>query len=227
MHPRVLLRTSLLAALSGSACLLDPDIIGATITTTTTTTATITASDTGANDPTTGANDPTTGALDPTTGALDPTTADDGADTTSEPLPEGAYGAPCELAGMQFPFLDTEVTLQPACDDGICALVQDDLQVCQIDEHCQQNDPASACNAATFCELSPAFVAENSRCTRTCESVEDCPAMAGCETGVTCSVLTLAGDLCCQKMCACLDHLIPVLQAANQSTCDDDPGVCQ
>lgn len=195
------LRVSLLAALWGAACVLDPEFIGATLTTT----ATITASETGATVPTTG---------------------DEGASATSSAPSEGAYGVPCELVGVELALLDTWVTLQPACDDGICALVQDELRVCQTDEQCTQDDPGSACSFGTFCELSPAFIAANSRCTRTCEVVDDCPAMQGCKAGVTCSVLTLSGDLCCQKMCVCLDHLNPVLQAANQTTCNNEPEPC-
>ncbi len=210
MHalPRIL-PIPLIAALSG--CVLDPEVIGATLPT---------AAPDGPGD--VGDASATNAGSDGETGTTDPTTGEDGVSDTSAAPEPGAYGGSCELAGLMYPPLDTDVTPQPACEGGICSLVQDDLKVCQTDEQC----PDSVCSGNTFCELSPAFIAANSRCTRTCESVDDCPPMFGCQTGVTCTVLTISGDLCCVKMCACRDHISGILQAANQSTCVSEPEVC-
>lgn len=203
------LRPLLLVVALTPACVLTPDLIGETLT--------------GLAG---GDHDDHTTAYGETG-----TTGDEhGASETSlDPAPD-SYGAACELAGVGPDIQRTEVVPQPACDGGICLLVSDDAPLaCEPgdDASCELAEgPGSVCGANGLCGLTPAFVEANARCTETCEVDTDCPPIPGCMTGTTCTTVTLIGELCCQKVCACNDHIFPAQVEDMQATCDADPELC-
>lgn len=213
---RALSRSSLLAvALAGPACLLPPELVGTTITTTTSTSDELTGAGSSAGTTTSAEGLTSTSGLEPSTS------------TTSAVPPSGAYGSFCELVGVGPDLQITAILLQPACDGGICLIVSDAGPfVCDGDPDCMEEAEGSVCGQNGLCNLSPAFIEANARCTQACGVDGDCPAIPGCQTGVTCATITLIGELCCQKVCACNDHLNPAQADDAETICDDDPGLC-
>lgn len=201
--PRIITRSLLLTvALLTPGCLQPPEVIGATIT----------ATDSGGAGSTTtgdGQGASTTTAPDTTTGA-----------------PSGAYGSACDLVGFPPVINYTAISPQPSCDGGICLLVIDEEYQCETDLECQMNvDPASSCDG-NICDVSAAVLAEDTRCTQTCETVEDCPPIPGCMTGLICSSFLVSDELCCQKVCGCKDSLFLSGVMSLQTICDEEPDFC-
>lgn len=193
-----LLRRALLLASSllAPACVLTPEVIGDTLT--------------GASTGETGVG------------------ATDGVGTTSAGPESGAYGSPCALVGAPKDLQITAISLQPACDAGICLLVNDrGPWVCEEDASCAVDEgPGSVCGENGFCNMTPSFVEENTRCTATCEVDTDCPELPGCVAGPACATITNIGELCCAKVCACQDHLNPAQTATAEANCVADPEFC-
>lgn len=211
--PHPMLRWSLLAvALAGPGCLLPPEIVGSTITT----------SAGGETDKLPGSSASATlpgEGLTSTSGSEPSTSATTG--------PAGAaYGSACELVGLGPDIQFTSISPQPSCEDGICLLVYDQSRPgCASDLQCTDEDDGP-CADNGVCNLSPAFLEANARCTRTCESVADCPPIPGCQTGLTCGTMTVLGELCCQRVCACNDLLEPAAPASLDMLCALDPEQC-
>lgn len=210
---RVIIRSLLLAVvLAGTACLLAPEYVGATITT-------------GGS-----------GKSDDTLGDSDPTSLDSGMSVTTDGVVSSTsmdpaltpYGSSCELVGLGADIVFTAITLQPLCEGGICLLVNDmpPLQ-CEEDSECAEQTEGSVCEQHGFCALPPAFVEANSRCTQTCVTAEDCPEIPGCTTGVSCTVFINIGDLCCQRVCGCNDHRYPPYEDSMEETCENYPEQCE
>lgn len=201
--PRIITRSLLLtAALLVPGCLQPPEVIGVTITATDSGGAASTTTGDGQGASTTTAPDSTTGA------------------------PSGAYGSVCELVGFPPVLNFTAISPQPACDGGICLLVIDEKYQCETDLECQTNvGPASSCDG-NICDVSPAVLLEDTRCTQTCETVEDCPEIPGCMTGLICSSFLVSDELCCQKVCGCKDSLFLSGVMSLQMICDEEPEFC-
>src|SRR5262249_24948546 len=78
----------------------------------------------------------------------------------------GEYGAPCQLVDVADPVQTKAVTLQPDCAGGICVFnFEDAPPPCNDDSDCAA--PWPTCGDG-FCVLDQGFVAENTRCTRSC-----------------------------------------------------------
>ncbi|SFE34415.1 hypothetical protein SAMN02745121_03929 [Nannocystis exedens] len=214
--PRPLL---LAFALTAAACPLPPDFVGETLPERTSSdSASVTGPETGMS-VTTVAQDPTT----TTTGGTTATSDETGASTTAG---AGAYGSFCELVGAEPDLQRTVIVPQPACDGGICLLVSDGAPLaCMTDVECADEAEGSVCAGNGLCNLSPAFIEANARCTRACETDDDCPAVPGCADGLRCAPITLTGDLCCQRVCACKDHLSAV-QANEAEVLCTQPRTC-
>lgn len=194
------MRALLLAASSlASACVLTPEVIGETLTNT-----------------------------DAGTGETDVAGASDSVGTTSAGPGSGAYGSPCALVGAPKDLQITAISPQPACDAGICLLVDDHAPwVCEVDASCEVDEgPGSVCGDNGLCNLTPSFVEDNARCTETCELDTDCPQIPGCVEGVACATITNIGALCCAKVCACKDYLNPTQAATAEANCIADPDFC-
>lgn len=203
---RFITRSLLLTvALTAAGCPLTPEIIGETITTT---------SDAQGGSTTTGQGVPTTTGQDATTGQ-----------TTTTGVSDGAFGASCQLLGFPPVLNHTAVSSQPACDGGICLTII--AETCGTDLECEVNvGEGSVCDTDGICTVTPALVAKHSRCTQTCEIVEDCPAIPGCMSGTSCSTVVVSDELCCQKVCLCNDYAyLPGIMSL-QELCDDEPGLC-
>lgn len=184
-------------ALADPACLLDPEIVGETLT------------------------------GDAATGLATVTDSGQGASETSAGPVEGAYGSFCEHVGVESAIVRTEISAQPLCDGGVCLVVNDDGPLaCDDDPECADVGAGSICSDNGLCTLSTAFIEANQRCTQTCEADGDCPAIAGCETGVRCATITLIGELCCQRVCACNDRLYAAQESSARALCDADPDPC-
>ncbi|MCY0993506.1 hypothetical protein OV203_40585 [Nannocystis sp. ILAH1] len=204
---RTLTRSRLLTvALLVPGCLRPPEVIGTTIT----------ATDSG------GASG----------GPLSTTTGDDqGASTTTAPasttgIPSGAYGSACDLVGFPPVINYTAISPQPNCDGGICLLVIAEKYQCEDDIDCQMNlDPAAKCDEG-LCDVSASALLDETRCTQTCETVEDCPPIPGCVNGLICSVFLVSDELCCQKVCGCTDSLFLSGVMSLQMLCDEEPDIC-
>lgn len=199
----------LIVALTGAGCPLTPEIVGETLPTTGDAqgASTTTGGDTTAGEGVTTGDGPTTGQ---TTGA-------GGAD--------GAYGSSCRLMGSPPVINHTAVSPQPACDGGICLTIIADE--CANDLECEVNvGEGSTCDVEGICTVTLALVDKHSRCTQTCETVEDCPAIPGCATGITCSAVVVSGELCCQRVCLCDDDAYLPGIMSFQELCDDEPGLC-
>lgn len=203
---RIITRALLLTALlAGPGCVLTPEIVGETLS----------ISDSGASE-----DSLSTTGEDP--GATVTTAQDD----TASP-PSGVYGSPCDLQGFPPVLNYTAISPQPACDDGICLLVIDGKYQCTDDGDCEANVGAgSVCDEGDVCDVAPAVLLEDARCTRTCELDEDCPAIPGCTSGATCSPMVVSGELCCQKVCACKDSLYLSGVMSLQMVCDENPEFC-
>ncbi|PCC70200.1 hypothetical protein SAMN02745121_03479 [Nannocystis exedens] len=200
---RIITRSLLLpVALVVPGCPLTPEIIGETVT--------------------------TSGASG---GSASATTDDDpGASTTTVPtgtttsLPSGAYGSACALAGFPPIINHSAITPQPACDGGICLLVIDAKYQCESDLDCETNVGEGVACEEGYCDVSPAVILEEgSRCTQTCETVADCPEIPGCMSGAICSSFMVSGELCCQKVCGCIDSLYVSGVMSLQMLCDEMP----
>ncbi|WP_434418116.1 hypothetical protein [Nannocystis pusilla] len=198
--PRSLLFT---VALVVAGCPLTPEIIGETVT----------ASDSGAGGSSTSA---TTGD-----GQGVSTTTASGSTTTD--LPSGAFGSACELVGFPPVINHSAITPQPACDSGICLLVVDKKYQCESDLDCETNvGDGVACDEG-YCDVSPAVILEGARCTQTCETAADCPEIPGCTSGAICGSFMVTGELCCQKVCGCIDSLYVPGVMTLQMLCDEMP----
>jgi len=191
--PRSLFALALI--LATPACLLTPDVIGETLTE--------------------GQQESHSTATD----GSGPVTTSATTEVSDNPNPL-AYGQPCELGPPEAweetsdpPDEDdivqpqaTVLSVSEQCVSGMCLLSYDD-QVpidCETDADC--GDPELACADFDQCVLTPAYVAEHARCTQTCDSAADCPAIPGCETGVSCAIVSLLGQNCCQPVCVCNDR---------------------
>ncbi|MFY0532498.1 hypothetical protein [Nannocystis pusilla] len=119
----------------------------------------------------------------------------------------------------------TAISPQPDCDGGICLLVIDEKYQCETDLECQNLDPAAKCDEG-LCDVSADVLLDETRCTQTCETVEDCPAIPGCMTGLICSVFLVSDELCCQKVCGCQDSLYVPGVMSLQMLCDEEPDFC-
>jgi hypothetical protein len=212
----------LLLAFALAACPLPPDFVGETLPERTTGDATaVTGAETGVS-VTTVVEDPTT-----TTPGGSTTTGDETGASTATGSPASAYGSFCELVGAGPDLQQTVIVPQPECDGGICLLVSDAGPLaCTLDEQCEEEAAGSVCAGNGLCNLSPAFIEANARCTQLCETDEDCPAVPGCATGLRCTPITLLDSLCCQRVCACKDHLSDPQADSIEATCAGDPELC-
>lgn len=208
-------RSLLLAVmLVAPACILTPEIIGETLTT----------AASGEND------DSATSVDEPsTTGTAESTSsASVGASSTSAAPQDGAYGSACTIEGLNPNAQFSALTQDPACDGGICLVVNNEAApACDGDPDCIDQGEGATCGENGICHRESAFIEENTHCTQTCEVAEDCPAIPGCMTGVSCSVFSLLDDeLCCKKICACNDRLDFELVKNFETACIDNPGMC-
>lgn len=201
---RIILRSRLITfALVVSGCPLTPEIIGETVT----------ATDSG------------------TGGSSVPATTGDeqGASSTSAPsgattdLPSGEYGSACSLIGLPPVINHSAISPQPACGGGICLLVIDAKYQCESDLDCETNVGDGVACDEDYCDVSPAVILEDARCTQTCETAADCPGIPGCTSGAICSSFMVTGELCCQKVCGCSDSLYVPGVMSLQMLCDEMP----
>jgi hypothetical protein len=217
MSPLIKISPILAALLAAAGCPPLPEVIGETLTTP------------GGGDGDSVGDATTTGAGASTTvieGSTAATLGDDLTGATTDPS-GGAYGSYCELIDPPHPLLAPVVSPQPLCEGDLCALVKDAPLACFTDAECiEEKGVGSECDADDFCTETPAFLAENTRCTQACVTVADCPPIPGCMTGATCAPGTMLGPLCCQKMCFCNDHLDIPWVTSIQQTCADDPELC-
>lgn len=200
---RILTRSLLLTvALSAAGCLLTPESIGETLPT---------GDAQGAS---------TTTGESITTG--DDITTGEGVTTG---VAEGAYGSSCQVLGFPPVLNHAAISVQPACDGGICLTII--AGACETDLECETDvGEGSVCGEDGTCTATPALIAEHSRCTRSCETVADCPAIPGCATGSTCSTVVVSGELCCEKVCLCNDHaFLPGIMSL-QELCDEQSDLC-
>ncbi|MCY1005156.1 hypothetical protein OV079_06130 [Nannocystis pusilla] len=200
--PRIIHRSLLLTvALLVPGCLRPAEVIGATITATDGEGTLSATTDDGQGASTTTVQDSTTG------------------------LPSGAYGSACSLKGFP-PILNaTAISPQPDCDGGICLLIIDEKYQCELDVDCQDLDPAAKCDEG-LCDVSADVLLDETRCTQTCETVEDCPEIPGCMTGLICSVFLVSDELCCQKVCGCKDSLYVPGVMSLEMLCNEEPDWC-
>ncbi|MCY0994601.1 hypothetical protein OV203_46180 [Nannocystis sp. ILAH1] len=206
----------LLLAFTLAACPLPPDFVGETLPERTTGDATaVTGPETGVS--------VTTLVEEPTT-----TTGDASSTSTTTGVPaEGEYGSFCELGGVGPDVQRTAIVPHPVCDSGICLIVSDAPPLaCAGDLACAAENEGAECGENGLCNLPPAFIAANARCTQTCALDEDCPPLAGCATGFRCTAVSLLPPLCCQKVCACQDHLDAAQADDIEATCAGDPELC-
>lgn len=131
------------------------------------------------------------------------------------------YGDPCDLGPPLFyeetdspPDADDEFHPQSSvlapndqCDGGICLFTYEDQLPadCDVDADC--GTPDAVCSDDHKCVLSEAYVADNARCSHTCETAADCPDVPGCATGFSCGIVNLLGEFCCQPVCVCNDEI--------------------
>ncbi|WP_434427804.1 hypothetical protein [Nannocystis pusilla] len=212
----------LLLAFALAACPPPPDFVGETLPGRTTGDATaVPGPETGVS-VTTVVQDPTT-----TTTGGSTTTSDETGTSAGTGAPASAYGSFCELVGAGPDLQQTVIVPQPACDGGICLLVSDAGPLaCTLDAQCEEEAAGSVCADNGLCNLSPGFVEANARCTQLCETDQDCPAVPGCATGLRCTTITLIGPLCCQRVCACEDHLSGPQADDAEAICAGDPELC-
>jgi hypothetical protein len=197
---RILTRSLLItAALVALGCPLTPEIIGETVTAT-------------------------------DSGSVSATTRDEqGASSTSAPsgattdLPSGAFGSACNLVGFPPVINHSAITPQPACDSGICLLVIDKKYQCESDLDCATNLGGGLACDEDYCDVAPAVILKDAHCTQTCETAADCPELSGCTSGAICSSFMVTGDLCCQKVCGCIDSLYVPGVMTLQMLCDEMP----
>lgn len=209
-------KTWLLAALLAAGCPLPPEVIGETLTTL----------GGGDSDESVGATTTTGASTTDIAGNTGATVGDDVTGATTE-WQGGAYGAYCELIDPPHPLLSPVPSPQPLCDGDICVLVKEAPTTCFTDAECvEYKGVGSECDADDFCTETPAFLAENTRCTQTCDTVADCPPIPGCTSGVTCAPGTLIGPLCCTKMCLCNDYLYIPGVMSNLVACNNDSSFC-
>ncbi|MEZ4450546.1 MAG: hypothetical protein R3B09_13785 [Nannocystaceae bacterium] len=207
-HAHAILLLALLTPLA-AACPLKPEIIGETFTT----------ADEGATESDTDAD---TDAA--TTTSASATTEGSASDSSTSSAPGLDYGEPCEFEGLGPTIEVTAMSPQPACAGGICLLVHDAILPCEDDAVCIDDPDHGACGADDLCTLAPEYVAEHARCTQTCDDVSECPPIPGCAE-VVCGPIALLGELCCQKVCACLDGTSSGDMASREAQCAD-PGAC-
>ncbi len=198
-------------ALSGAACVLDPESIGMTLS----------GSATGESLGSTSEGETVT-VGDTSTSEGETVTVGD----TSTSGAASAYGAPCELEGITPEVQVTAMGPQEACEGGICLFAfSDEVVACDDDADCSAQPPYLTCGENGLCVLDPDFVAAETRCTQTCEADDECPDMPGCGSAVACVPHATLGPLCCEKVCTCLDNLsvsdaeFKLLQCENDSPC--------
>ncbi|MCY1053527.1 hypothetical protein [Nannocystis sp. SCPEA4] len=193
------------------ACVLTPELVGETLT------------EGGDSATTTSAG---------TAASVTITTATDSAGQPNPLL----YGQPCELVAEVWEETadppDEDDVAQPMasalsvseqCVSGMCLLIYDDYQLidCETDADCGK--PELICAGSGHCALAPEYVAEHTRCTQACETAADCPDIPGCQTGVSCVIVSRLGANCCRPVCACNDQLSVGRSEELAAICAYDP----
>jgi hypothetical protein len=158
---------------------------------------------------------------------------------TTEPTPEPVLGRSCDL-GARVPAGHVGGVLigDAGCDDAVCAYVVE-LEAPAVP--CAQDDDCRVPGAWIdfvcidgVCAASPDSIAEHSRCTTTCETSEDCGAVAAsttCNTEFVCANVVTEGPECCEKHCVCAEDISAgpddIAAACRAGTlagcCDQDP----
>ncbi len=183
-------------ALSGAACVLDPETIGEAVS----------GSSTGDSQGVTDTKGSSTGSTDATDTTMGGGSGGGGDSSTGgDAIP---YGAPCELEGLALGKIQvTAISPQDACDGGVCLFPFGDAVVsCEEDAECSAQPPYVSCGEGGLCVLDPDYVAAESQCTQACQSDDECPEVPGCESQTACVPMATLGPLCCEKVCACLDN---------------------
>lgn len=220
---RVTTPSLLLVALATAGCPLPPEVIGETLTTP----GSGATGESVGDSTTTTAGGNSTSIEGSTTGedSLGEATGGDSGATTD--WSGGVYGSYCELLDPPYTLLSPVVSPQPLCDGDICVLVKDAPFACFGDAECvEEKGAGSQCDDDGWCTETAEFLAANTRCTQTCESLADCPPIPGCTAGITCGPAITIGPLCCQKMCLCNDHLYIPTVTSNEQSCVGDPEFC-
>jgi hypothetical protein len=130
-----------------------------------------------------------------------PADSDDGPARLGAPCSHGDIDRLPEATLLTFPAL--------GCDSLLCLYQHagEPGSECSPDGACA--DPTwLACDESTnTCRPTEEAFVERSMCSQTCESDDDCEAVAGtaCKHGFACHVVSTLGEQCCQKMCVCND----------------------
>ncbi|MDC0674258.1 hypothetical protein [Nannocystis radixulma] len=209
------LALSLALITAAPACVLPPEIIGETLT-----------------------HGDSVATSSAGTVAPDPSPTDSPGDTTessANPNPL-LYGQPCELVAEVWEETadppDEDDAAQPMasalsvseqCLSGMCLLTYDDYRLidCETDADCGK--PELICAGSGHCALAPEYVAEHTRCTKACETAADCPDIPGCQTDVSCVIVSRLGANCCRPVCACNDQLSVSRSEELAAICAYDP----
>lgn len=193
---------ALLLLVASTACILQKEIVGATIT---------------GQDSADPGTDPTDNGASHTTAASPTTTELAGEGSASHSTGDGTdggasrpYGALCEFSLDGEPFVPSTqmVQQQDACAGGICLYASDRAPApCDGPADCTgMPEQSGVCSGVDgHCELDPEWVHARSLCTQVCDVDADCPAADACATGFVCAMTSELGPLCCTKMCVCAD----------------------
>jgi hypothetical protein len=153
----------------------------------------------------------------------DSSSADTSTSTTStstgvddDTPPSGGVGAACdhELASDVIP--DAQLVSTDAdCEGGVCVYADPTEPPgirCADDSECNEINPALdafECGSDAMCSLSADYFHARSHCSHECEDDTDCADVdtTTCETGFRCAAITMAGPLCCRRVCACEEDI--------------------
>jgi len=134
----------------------------------------------------------------------------------------GDVGAPCNHGPLDLPSKQAVTFPALSCNELLCVYGVDDAippENCTNDDDCNRNPEIGkrfSCNDKNTCELDLAYVLRQSMCSKRCDNDADCNNSAvkknvaketQCNKGFVCAILQKLGDLCCEKICVCEDHL--------------------
>ena len=166
-----------------------------------------------------------------TSSAVDPgDDTDSGDPTEADPVPLG-LGAPCDHQHPTRVDAKLMTVSHPECEGAVC-LYADVRTVesipCDTDADCGELGECVQDGDGGHCALSQAHVADRSMCSQVCDSDADCQTDEDttCVSGFGCARMAALGELCCQRVCVCLDDL--AFTDELDTTCENGtaPGCC-
>lgn len=161
-------------------------------------------------------------------------TGDTGPSTETGLMVAGTgLGAPCDH-GHPTEIRSKLLTYPHADCDGNACLYADETQPpsgpCRDDSEC---GPIGTCDpdpqsGEARCVLDPSYVTARSMCSQVCESDAECVTdeATTCQGGFTCARVSSLGELCCQRLCVCVDDLGVTAGLDQDCASGTVPGCC-